>query len=534
MKGNILLISLQQSMDVIGLKHMHYSLLGNSYNSTLLFLPYSELGDEQLKAIRKFVYKLAPELIGVSLMSIDFFRAVKVSKFLKGNFNNIPIVWGGYHPTVAPEQCLKYADYVFIGEAEKAIIEIADTIKNNKSLKGIKGLCFKEREQLIKNPVFPLNADIDPVYSHDHIPQKSFILNKREVVVLDKTLFKKHDRFSGKVFYIMSSIGCPLACSYCCNSFFSSLYNVNTIRRRSVSSMISEMEKAINVYPEIEYIDFLDDCFMGSSDKYIDEFCRVYKQKINKPFIMKSAPIFILRDRIHSLKKAGLAWVGLGLQSGSDRINKEVYNRHSLANDFLKAARICNEFRIALYYDVILDNPYETKEDKTKTLEVLMNAPKPCFLQLFSLTYYPGSALYERVKKEHPERIANENVLFKDHIFYKRDRYNNLVRLAAYVPARLTSKIIQFYNQDGEPFGFYVLYYSLNFFSVFLFEPLNYFLSVKLSQGGSYIKTFQVLFIYTREGMRRYFGQFKVLQKRVSYSTCEKGEQSEHFSERRT
>ena len=55
------------------------------------------------------------DLIGVSLMTLHFHRAVQVTERLKGS---CPIIWGGIHPTVRPEECLEYADIVCIGEGE--------------------------------------------------------------------------------------------------------------------------------------------------------------------------------------------------------------------------------------------------------------------------------------------------------------------------------------------------------------------------------------------------------------------------------
>ena len=90
----------------------------------------------------------------------------------------------------------------------------------------------------------------------------------------------------------------------------------------------------------------------------------------------------------------------MGLQSGSDRVNKEVYNRPITSETFLNAARLVKSLGVDAYYDIILDNPYETEEDVLKTLDVILRAPKPFQLQLFSLCLYQGTQLHERAKKD--------------------------------------------------------------------------------------------------------------------------------------
>ena len=51
------------------------------------------------------------DLIGISLMTDNFENAVLINKKLKNKLD-IPIVWGGIHPTIRPAECLKYADMV--------------------------------------------------------------------------------------------------------------------------------------------------------------------------------------------------------------------------------------------------------------------------------------------------------------------------------------------------------------------------------------------------------------------------------------
>ncbi|MDP7422142.1 MAG: radical SAM protein [bacterium] len=522
MSAPILLISVQQTLDVIGLKYVHYSLIENSYDSMLLFISAARPTGDDLEEIGAFVRRLSPRLIGLSLVTIDTIRARIITSYLKEHFNDIPVIWGGYHPTVQPGQCLEYADYVCIGEAEKVIVDIARAMDLNKPLRDINGLCYKENNRVKKNPIYPLEENIDSTCLHDHIPRNSYILHAGKVVPLTIKLFRKHDRFGGKILYIMSSRGCPLACTYCCNSFFSRLYNSNRVRRRSVTNILAEIEKALHHHPEIEYIDFLDDCFMAADRDYIDKFCTRYKEKIDKPFISKITPTFVTRERISALKTAGLAWVGLGLQSGSDRINREIYHRNSLSTDFLEAARICHEFKIAVYYDIILDNPYETETEKLQTIRILMAAPKPCLAKFYSLTYYPGSELYERIKIDMPDKVAGEDVLTKDHILYNQERPNDMIRLAAYLHPRLMLFIVHLYKHHPGSFTLTAVITMAKLLCAALFEPWNFFQSIKLSQSGSYLKTITVIPIYLQEGIRNYFNQFTVLRSKVTYSSDRK------------
>jgi len=506
---NILLVSIQKDLDVIGLKYLHYYLLKNGYNSFFFHLPNFNSNDRNvLTEINKFVQKINPKLIGISLMSIEYSNARDLTEYLKNNFKSIPIIWGGIHPTICPKMCLNHADYVCIGEGEKTIIDLAKAVEDNKDLTSINNLCYLEHGQMKKNELYPLIENLDEVPSYDHIPINGFIQEKKgRIIIIDKRVFKKYARYRGTTYSIMSSRGCPFSCTYCCNNFISNLYQTRKIRKRSIKNVISELERAINNNPEIREINFQDDCFLAYSDEYLKEFSRVYKEKIGKSFIIRAIPTFITRDKIKHLKNAGLSWVSLGLQSGSDRVCKEVYKRRSLKRDFLKAAEIIKDFNIAAFYDVILDNPFENEEDGLETIQTLIKTPKPFFPQIFSLSLYLGTELYQRAKKEFPEKI--EDSINKDYLVYRKNVINNMVRLSVFLNKGFMNKLIYLYKQDLKGVKFKSALLLGNLLSSIIFEPFTYFRVIKLSQDGSYLKTLKVLPNYFKEGFMRYFNQFK-------------------------
>jgi len=156
---NILLISIQNDLDIIGLKYLHYYLLKNGYNSFLLYLPnFNSSDDNVFKNISKFVLEIDPIFIGISLISTEYYNARDLTIYLKNNFKSIPVIWGGVHPTISPEMCLDYADYVCIGEGERTILDLANAVNNNESVKTINNLCYIENDQIKKNMYNPLQT----------------------------------------------------------------------------------------------------------------------------------------------------------------------------------------------------------------------------------------------------------------------------------------------------------------------------------------------------------------------------------------
>jgi len=504
----ILLISIQNNLEVIGLKYLHYFLLGNSCDSTLLFLPqYDRNRESSHKNIAAFVRDTAPGLIGVSLMSTEFNNAAHLTRYLKTSFPDIPVVWGGIHPTIEPEESLEFADYVCVGEGEWTMLAMARALESGADLKGINNLCYMDGGVVRNNPLFPLIDNLDDIYPYEHVPGNSFLQDGDSIVTVDKKVFRKYDRYSGTNYNIMSSRGCPFSCTYCCNNFFSKLYGPRKVRRRSIENIIYELERAVVDNPEIAQINFQDDCFLACNDDYLQKFASAYREKIGKPFIVRGIPVFITRAKLETLKTAGISWISLGLQSGSDRTNREIYKRRSTGRDFTAAAKLIREFNIAAMYDVILDNPFENEEDRLHTIRTLMDTPKPFFTQFFSLTFYLGTELYSMLKKADPD--VKDDYKEKEYGIYGKTVLNDMTRLAAFLPELPMEKLVHLYETAPGSLSFRARLFALKLYSMLVCEPLTYFRLIKLSQHGSYIKTLRALPGYFREGGRRYMMQLK-------------------------
>lgn len=504
----ILLISFYDELDTIGLKYVHYSLLRKGYNSSILYLPIFNVSRKRhLEAIKKLVLEIDPALIGISLVSYEYNRASALSDYLKSFAQSTPIIWGGIHPTISPEDSLLHADYVCRGEGERVIVDIADALSKNEDMRKINNLCYLEDGLMKSNSLYPIVENLDEVPAYEHIPRNSFIFADQKIRTLDKKIFRKYARHRGRIYSVMTSRGCPFSCTYCSNNFLTRLYQSQKIRRRSASHVIEELEKAMNDNPEIEYINFQDDCFLACSNEYLTEFCSVYKTKIGKPFIIRAVPVYITADKMKSLKESGLSWINLGLQSGSDRVLKDIYKRRSLRADFLKAARIVKDFKIAAFYDVILDSPFESEEDRIKTIETFMETPKPFYPQICSLTFFRSTEIYEKAKLECPEHLS-KNHLEKDNLMPRRNLINNLTRLATVLEERHMRRIISLYRQEPTSLRFKAMLCMVNFIFLFILQPITYFKVIKLSQGDSSIRAFKVLPIYFKEGIKRYMNQF--------------------------
>ncbi len=510
MNRSILLISIQENLDVLGLKSLHNQLLHNGYDSQLLFCPAMStlpMSSKAVSSVCNLVDEISPLFIGISLMSVEFERAIHLTQVLKQHNSSIPILWGGIHPTIAPENCLDYADFVCIGEGELFILDFASALAEGESADNIGSLSFRRNGQIIRNSLYPLNRKLSSLPSCEHVEKNGYILDKDSLVRLDVQSFKKYARYLGVTYSIITSRGCPYSCTYCCNNALAQIYDSKTMRFREFSDIITELKRVVTEYPFVEYINFQDDCFLARKNADMERFCQLYQTEIARPFICRSIPTFVTESKLAIMKSAGLAWISIGLQSGSERVCRDVYKRRSTRQNFLKAARAIKQLDLAAFYDVILDNPFETDEDLMETVQTLMETPKPFYTQFFSLSLYPATELREIALSE--GFLREDEYKTKDYLLYKKTPLNNLVRLAAFLPSRWTKFLAGLYKKNPDSLWRKTNTFIARLFAVTIAEPVTYFKVIWLSQGKKFTKTLRILPSYFRDGLSRFWSQFR-------------------------
>ncbi len=123
-----LLISLQSNAYVTGLKYIAANVRDSGHDVKILLLP-GYLDTFLDPAIENFINSYNPDLIGIGLMSIEFYPAKNLTRLLREKFS-VPIIWGGVHAVISPEECLKYADYVCCGEGERAVVLLLEHLRD--------------------------------------------------------------------------------------------------------------------------------------------------------------------------------------------------------------------------------------------------------------------------------------------------------------------------------------------------------------------------------------------------------------------
>ncbi len=414
----ILLAALgRYNLDPYGLRIICAYLKQHNHQAELLLLPFGsweehsfsdKVFDEekikrQIEIINKFILERKPDLVGMSVLTNFFEHAAILTDELKKN-KDIPVLWGGTHPTVDPEGCLEHADMVCIGEGEDAMLELAQRMESGRSYSDIQGIWVKENGKIIRNPAACLPQDLDHFPFPDYSIDGHFVLHEQTIHVMNTELlyaYLPHNFGTDSIGYsVVATRGCPYTCTYCVNSGLRKIYKHDRgkiVRRRSIPNVIDEISNMKTAYPKLTHVNIADETFLLGGDlQWIDDFCTQYKERIGLPFFCCLRPENICDEALTKLTDAGCFFVQMGIQSGSQRTLREVYHRRMNLDLLVEKAHILNKFqdKIIPCFDIILDNPYETDDDLINTINFLLRLPKPFRLQLFSLVLFPGSQLY--------------------------------------------------------------------------------------------------------------------------------------------
>jgi len=419
-------VSLGTSTDAIGIRILSSILKEQGYQTQLIFLPTLQDLNRKTKGgiysydepILQKIVSLCQEsqLIGLSVMTHHYSIARSLTDTLKQHLS-APVIWGGIHPTLSPEECLETADLVCVGEGETSVPELLHRLASGQDIADIPGIWLKQDGRLIGNGAGPLAQDLDILPFPDYSFSDCHLLAHDSLIPMTPESWYEHlCRFfpplnPGKPgqpmhvsYQIISARGCPFVCTFCGETpLRTKTYGRHYFRKRSIENVMAELQWAKETFPFIGDICFCDDTFASRSLAEIRDFTQQYQEKIGLPFYILVTPVNVVKNKFDLLVDAGLTNVGMGVQSGSDRII-ELYKRERCGSpeQSLRSAHLLNSYkgRLLPYYDFIVENPYETREDLLDTVRLLVDLPRPYVTRVYAMSFFPGTPLYDKASAD--------------------------------------------------------------------------------------------------------------------------------------
>ena len=315
------------------------------------------------------------------------------------------VVWGGIHPIIQPEDAiLADVDAICTGEGEFAFEELRQKLIEGRDPTGVKNFWFKQPGgEIVKNHFLPLMS----VEMMESLPFPQY--GDGEVIYEAGVGFQPMNaqhyiENDGLSYTTLWSIGCPFHCTYCGNTkFISNDKQYKRIRHPSARYIVDEVKTARARFPHLSQVSFHDDSFMAIPYRQIEEFAELWKAELDLPFAVYGViPNYVNRDKFELLTWAGMNRVRMGIQSGSRR-TLEFYKRPSPPEKILAAgavnASFSPKYHIPPAYDIITDNPIETREDIRDTLQLLYDMQRPYTMFIYSLKVIPNTELEQAMKE---------------------------------------------------------------------------------------------------------------------------------------
>ena len=327
--------------------------------------------------------------IGFSVITSQIEHALRLSDFVKELDAEVPVVWGGIHPTIHPEQTVEDAsvDYAVRGEGEQTFVDLCRHLEGKLELSKIPGLVYRKGGKTIINPerrFMDLNDMSPPEWG----------LFEMERYVDD---FKVAGKNYGRSLPVHSGRGCSYRCAFCISA--------KRWRPLSASKMLSEVSFLKEKY-NLEHIDFIDENFFIDR-KRVKDFCEgLLKGGIDVTWFASCRANYFndthVNDEMLSLvRRAGCETIGMGIESGSQRI-LDLIKKDIRVEDVGRAVRACRKYGIQPICSFMIGLPGEKREDMDKTLDMIAMIkrldPRALVIGPQVFRPYPGCELYEAVK----------------------------------------------------------------------------------------------------------------------------------------
>jgi len=306
----------------------------------------------------------------------------KIHRYTKAIKNSCPeayVVTGG-PGTLAPMSYLKAGcDIVCQGEGEEVVVEIVEHLRGERGLDSIRGITYRENEQIIRNsrrePIKPL--DRLPFPNRDNVDINAY----RDLLIVNNRL---------PYTTMITSRGCPHKCTFCTSYIFWE----KKVRQRSVRNVIAEIDQLVTQYG-IKYISFQDDIF-GLNQKWLREFVSLLKSRnYDLKWMCILHPTSFRKNRaemMNLLKEGGCNTISMGLQSGDPRILQNIHRKPDEPEQVIDLVRLAKERGILTAVNCIFGLPGDTEESIKNTIDFIMSC-KPHHAMFYRLTVLKGSEL---------------------------------------------------------------------------------------------------------------------------------------------
>jgi len=338
--------------------------------------------------------------VGISTITgYQLKRSIHYAKLIRERLPHVPIIWGGYHPSLLPELTAteKYVDAVVRGQGEVTFQEIISCLERGDSFDGIAGVTWRnDAGEVISNPDRPM-AEVS-----------SFPPAPYELLDIERFFRMNGGR---RALQFISSQGCPYKCTFCVEPKVFGKWS-----GRMAEQVVGEVEALNNRY-RLEHITFSDPNLFASR-KRIEEMCNLWKERgltMTWSGAARADQMYkISTEFAQLLKETRCSQIGIGIESGSQAI-LDLIDKRTTPDKAIRSNEILEQAGVQGCYAFMVGFPKALPEAEGEIWQTLMlikkmrQAHPDVVTVTFYVTPYPGTPISDiatRLNLRMPQKTA--------------------------------------------------------------------------------------------------------------------------------
>ena len=365
-----------------------------------------------------------PICLGVTCMTgPQIVYALDACRAAKERYPDLPVVWGGIHASLLPQQTLEnpLVDIAVVGEGEATFRDLVHALESGSPLDGVNGIYFKRDGRIVATPPRPfVDIDLEPPLSYHLV---NMDLYRRRLFDVDHISFN-------------SSRGCTFRCSFC----WDPVMHKRTWRAMKPETVLDHLQQIIRDYGIRGFL-FTDDHFfidMKRAYAILEGIVRAnLNVTISKLQIRADTICRMSKDFLDLLVRAGVKRLTVGIESGSQRV-LDLIHKDVTVDEVIEANRKLAPYPIVPLYLFMMGMPTETPDEFRESLHLAerLVTENPRAGKTFNIyTPYPGTELYGMALKhglKEPDRLED----------WARFNFRNIPAESAWIPPE-TKRLIE-------------------------------------------------------------------------------------------
>ena len=334
---------------------------------------------------------LNPDVVGVTVLMDQYAPSGHTACQLTKSVNkNIRVIIGGVYATMNPECAIKdqNIDFVIIGEGEYILRDLLGYFMGKNTLP-LKGICYNSDGKIINTGHSDFIQDLDaiplPAYHLIDFQQYTQKANRKSVDSPRKFPYAR----------ILTSRGCPFGCVFCQVESISG----KKFRPRSSQNVLDEIQFLKNKY-NISSLIFDDDNLFTNKQRAKEIFQGMIDLNLVMPWVAIAVAVFKLDEElIHLMRKSGCEYIAVAIESGSERVLKEIIRKPLKFDHAKKMVCLAKQEGIYIAANFIIGFPTESWDEIRQSVKFAEDINVD-YIKLFAAIPLRNTRLWELCEKE--------------------------------------------------------------------------------------------------------------------------------------